>query len=222
MGARFRRHACSFAGAARPPVRDGAATRPSRDRVLLSFRPANSAVVKATRDVHTRTDTFWRFSGVYRLSGVWKRVYKPCSREGDFRIFICVCAHVPGGLGDGGGSHSICVSRVEPCVHTQPEPAHSWIVILVSRATRARAARVPGGGYCVWPNPFFSRCRGDRKRPTSCESRPNSEIPIAPQHKGRLLIHMWVARTYGGTPELERNITCTMHTSLPHTSLPLP
>ena len=24
-----------------------------------------------------------------------------------------------------------------------------------------------------------------------------SEIPIAPQHKGQLLIHMWVARTYG-------------------------
>ena len=125
--------------------------------VLLSFRPANSAVVKATRDVHTRTDTFWRFSGVYRLSGVWKRVYKPCSREGDFRIFICVCAHVPGGLGDGGGSHSICVSRVEPCVHTQPEPAHSWIVILVSRAARARAARVPGGGVlCVAESFFFA------------------------------------------------------------------
>ena len=87
---------------------------------------------------------------------MWKRVYKPCSREGDFRIFICVCAHVPGGLGDGGGSHSICVSRVEPCVHTQPEPAHSWIVILVSRAMRARAARAPGGVLCVAESFFFA------------------------------------------------------------------
>ena len=51
------------------------------------------------------------------------------------------------------------------------------------------------------------------------DRRPNSEIPIAPQHKGRLLIHMWVAGTYGGTPELD--IDTDLHFRLLYCDAPL-
>ena len=134
------------------------------------------------------------------------------------RFLFTTCGAALSGAELESESHQTIVDR--PALLTRKDDSvdsHSAFSLCRRHGSEPCHARGPGAGagYIVcgrilfFRESFFSRCRGDRKRPTSCESRPNSEIPIAPQHMGRLLIHMWVARTYGGTPELSRNITCT-------------